>query len=332
MRVGNIALWAVFSALTVVTHSAAADESPSVAPLRQSMEDAWWTGPLLAASASTLPQGHVLFEPYIYDVMPYARLDSHGVSHAGAHSNNFGSQSYLNYGLADRFTVGLIPRFGYDQPGSGRNSSRIGVGDLTVQAQYRLTQFQERHWLPTISLNLSETLPLGEYDRLDRPSDGFGAGAYTTTLSLYSQSYFWLSNGRILRARLNLSYALSGRVRIVDRSVYGTTGGFRGDASPGDTAVGNLAFEYSATRNWVLALDLWYEQDDATHVFGSYSNGEGPPAVQYSSGVGRVFYVAPALEYNWNSRVGVIFGVRLVAAGRSETATVTPVLAINCVF
>ena len=36
---------------------------------RQSMDDAWWTGPLLAASASSLPRGHFLVEPYLYDII-----------------------------------------------------------------------------------------------------------------------------------------------------------------------------------------------------------------------------------------------------------------------
>ena len=31
---------------------------------RQSLSDAWWTGPIAAAGADTLPPGHVLFEPY----------------------------------------------------------------------------------------------------------------------------------------------------------------------------------------------------------------------------------------------------------------------------
>jgi hypothetical protein len=309
----------------------AAAESIGADSSRQSLDEAWWTGPLLAANASTLPPGHFLIEPYVFDELPYGRFDSHGVVRDAPHANDFGSQSYVNYGLLEGFTVGLIPRFAYDEPGIGPSSSGLGVGDLSVQAQYRLTQFQEGHWLPTISVNLMETLPTGAYDRLDRPSDGVGAGAYTTTLSLYSQSYFWLNTGRILRARFNLAYSLSGGVNIQGASVYGTTAGFHGRAAPGDTAVADMGFEYSATRNWVLALDLWYERDDATSVSGLYPpTGSTPPAFQSTSPVGRVFYVAPALEYNWNSRIGVIFGFRLAAAGRNETATFTPVMAINC--
>ena len=30
---------------------------------RQSLDDAWWTGPLLASGASTQPKGHIMFVP-----------------------------------------------------------------------------------------------------------------------------------------------------------------------------------------------------------------------------------------------------------------------------
>jgi len=40
----------------------------------QSRDDAWWTGPMLAPSAATLPQGHVLVEPYLFNVMSYGRF------------------------------------------------------------------------------------------------------------------------------------------------------------------------------------------------------------------------------------------------------------------
>ena len=36
--------------------------------VRQSLDDAWWTGPMLAASANTVPKGHFLIEPYLDDV------------------------------------------------------------------------------------------------------------------------------------------------------------------------------------------------------------------------------------------------------------------------
>jgi hypothetical protein len=36
-----------------------------------------------------------------------------------AHSNGFGSLTYVNYGLTDRVTVGLIPTAGFKQVSNG---------------------------------------------------------------------------------------------------------------------------------------------------------------------------------------------------------------------
>ena len=51
---------------------------------RQSLDEAWWTGPLLASGASTLPKGHVLIEPYLYDAKPFGRFDADGKRHSAA--------------------------------------------------------------------------------------------------------------------------------------------------------------------------------------------------------------------------------------------------------
>ena len=40
---------------------------------------------------------------------------------------------------------------------------------------------------------------------------------------------------------------------------------------------------------------------------------------------------APAIEYNFNSKVGVIVGVRLFPAGRNIAATITAAIALNIV-
>lgn len=296
---------------------------------RQSMDDAWWTGPLLAANASSLPHGHFLVEPYLYDIISYAHYDTDGHRVSTPHENDFGSQSYVLYGITDRITAGLIPRFGFEEARQGPSSSSPGVGDLTLQGQYRLTRFQTGSWVPTTSIVLGETVPTGRYDRLgEHPADGFGAGAYTTTVSLYSQDYFWLGNGRILRSRLDLSYAFSHEVSIEGVSVYGTGAGFVGHASPGDTLTIDSSWEYSVTRNWVLALDIVYEHDANTRVAGSYP---GSP-VQQNSGPSWSVGYAPAIEYNWSPRYGVIVGARYIPTGRNFNVTITPVAAINMVF
>lgn len=293
------------------------------ATARQSREDAWWTGPMLANSAETLPLGHVLVEPYVYDVMTDG-------------ADNFGSRAYVLYGLTDNLTVGAIPIIGYTAMHGGPNSSGIGAGDQILQAQYRLTRFQEGSWLPTIALQWQLGVPTGRYQRLARAADGMGSGAWANTLGLNAQSYFWMPNGRILRVRLNVTRTWSGHADLVGVSSYGTGPAFRGKAYPGDNLYVGTSFEYSLSRRWVLALDLTYSRNDPTRVRGVDDPLASPPAaprmpVQLASPRSEAFGYAPAVEYSWTPNIGVLLGVRVIPGGHNVTRSVTPAIAINIV-
>jgi len=295
------------------------------------MADAWWTGPLLAPSANTLPQGHMLIEPYVYDVTTQGFYNSTGTRVSAPHANEFGSLTYFNYGLFNKFTVGVIPVFGYNEVSHGPNSSSLEVGDLNVQAQYRLRLFREGSWLPTISVNFQETLPVGKYDQLgNNANNGLGSGAYTTTLGFYTQTFFWMPNGRILRTRFNATQAFSHSASIQDVSVYGTTQGFRGHASPGAALFLDLAAEYSITHHWVLAGDAVYRHQYNTAVSG-YNLSDPATSIFLNSGPSQVFGFAPAFEYNFTSKVGFIAGARIFPAGKNTTDSITPVIAVNIV-
>jgi hypothetical protein len=303
--------------------AAAPTPSPSP-PTREALSDAWWTGPMFAASAGTLPRGHLLVEPYVYDVIQYGSYDRSGKLLGGQHANSYGSLSYVIYGLADRLSIGAIPTFGINAVENGPTTSGVRFGDQALIAQYRLAQYRAGSWIPTTSINVQETLPTGKYDRLgDNTSNGFGSGAYTTTVSLYTQTYFWMRNGRILRARVDASDAISGGVNLEGASVYGTGGAFHGTARPGRAFTLDIAQEYSITRNWVFATDFVYRHNGNTQVTGQNS--------VTNSGPSDAYFVAPAIEYNWTSNSGILLGVRTIPAGLNTSATLVPALAINMV-
>jgi hypothetical protein len=76
--------------------AAAQQPAASSSSVPQSLNDAWWTGPLLAPSANTLPRGHFLIEPYLYDVITQGSYDSKGTRQSAPHENGFGSLTYIN--------------------------------------------------------------------------------------------------------------------------------------------------------------------------------------------------------------------------------------------
>ena len=288
----------VLLAMLIWAPPSQASEPATTDTMRLAYADTWWTGPLLAASPSALPRGHMLIEPYIYDVIVQGSYDEQGQRHGGAHTDNVRNLSYVLYGLTNQMTVGLLPRFGYDAGGDGVHSTGLQVGDLTVHAHYQLYRFREHRWPPALACVIEETLPTGHYDRLGtHPGDGLGAGVYATTYSLYTQRYFWAPNGRIVRTRLDFSYSHSNSTTLRDVSVYGTQAGFRGQAAPGDSIVIDSAWEYSMTQNWVLALDLEYARSASTHVQGlNDATSATPTAFSVASGTGTTWWRATRQE------------------------------------
>jgi hypothetical protein len=320
-----------FAALVIMAGFAVAQETPVFASVdRQSLDDAWWTGPMLAHSAATLPRGHFAIGPYLDDVTVQGQYDRDGVRRSAPHSNGLRLLTPVFYGLADRVSVGLILTAGYNEVSSGPSSGGIGLADVNLQCQYRLTQFHEGGWIPTTSIAVQETFPAGKYDRLrDRPSDGLGSGAYVTTLAFFAQTYFWLPNGRILRMRFNVLPAFSSSVNVEDVSIYGTGAGFRGHARPGSSIFVDGAWEYSLTRRWVLALDATYRYQGNTPVTGYNTLDSTRAAIELDSGPSDALGLAPAIEYNWTRNLGLLVGARVIPAGRNTAATITPVVAIN---
>lgn len=302
---------AALAATMIVASGAQAEEA------RQSLDDAWWTGPMLASGAGSLPKGRWLLEPYLFDV----RSDD---------GDTVGNLTYVLYGLTDKTTVGVIPTFYFNRPDGAPNSSGVQFGDLTLQGQRQLTQFKPGSWVPTSSIVVQQVLPTGKFDRLGgRAADGVGGGAYTTSLGYNMQTYVWTPNGRIARFRLNTSGAVTRKAKVRDDSVYGTALGFRGHAKPGAQVVVNGAVEYSVTRNWVLALDLVYTHSEPTKVSGADGAGR---AVRFDTGTHDSFAVAPAVEYNFSPTVGALFGMRVIPAINGRQSSVTPALALNMVY
>ena len=293
----------------------------SAAAATESVNDTWSAGTLLSIPAVTIPAGGFLVGAELLDQISHAGGGADAAPAPGLNEAEF--RSAFIYGLSDDLNLGVWPVVGLGELPRGQGGSAIALGDWIAEGQYRLHQFHEGDWLPTLSLDLAETFPTGRYDRLNRFSAPLGAGAYTTTLGLYAQSLFRMPTGRILRAEFNLSYALSSQVGIRGMSIYGTPDGFLGHASPVSSSLGDLTLEYSLSRRWNAATEIQLELDDPTRVTGT---GPSATPIQTSSGLGHVLYVTPYLEYDWSATEGLSFGTRIYATGHNETPNVMPVI------
>jgi hypothetical protein len=286
-------------------------EAADVERLREAMKSARWTGPLLASNAETLPRGHFYTEPYFFDVM------SGGEHHPG-------SSGFYQYGLLDSLTVGVQPNFAF---GTDRANRGASLGDFKLLSQLRLTHFTPEHRVPTVAIVLNAVLPTGKHDRLRPSKNGQGAGSFAPEIGVNVQHYFMLEGDRLLRARINVLQSFPLRTDVTGRSVYGTPPGFRGHAKPGSKTTLIGAVEYSLTKEWVLAFDVEADFWGKTKIVGREVSG-GPLVRQTFPKSWNVGF-APAVEYNWSDRSGVIFGVWIVPKGHNTAASVTPAIAYS---
>ena len=191
-------------------------------------------------------------------------------------------------GPTDRVTVGMIPRFFYDEPAGAANSSGIDVGDLTLQAGYGLTRYQEGSSIPALAFVVRKRC---------RPAATTGCSAER-----------WRGRRELChRVIACIRRTISGcptaascapawisptpsppRVSVQDASVYGTPAGFHGHAYPGDGVTVDAAAEYSVTRNWVLAMDVVYQYNANTRVRG---HGERAGKARAADGLGLFLFV-----------------------------------------
>lgn len=282
----------------------------SVEQWQAAMQSARWTGPLLASNAETLPEGHFYTEPYFFDVIS-----------GGDH--NPGSSGFYQYGLLDNVTVGVQPFFSL---GTQKYNRGAAIGDFKLLSQVRLSHFTPKHHVPSVALVMNLVLPTGKDDHLGALKQGHGNGSFAPEIGVNVQHYFLLGNGRLLRARFNVLKNFPLRHDVSGRSVFGTASDFHGHARPGSKTSLIAGMEYSLTKEWVLALDVERDQWGKTEVAGH--DASGAPVKHISPKSWDVGF-APAVEYNWSDRAGIIAGVWIVPKGHNTESSITPAIAIQ---
>jgi hypothetical protein len=303
-------VWAAVAAALMFSVPDAAAAQTYAERLGAAMKEARWTGPLLASTAETLPQGHFYTEPYFFD----------GISGGEHHP---GTSGFYQYGLTNNWTVGMQPFFSL---GTQRYNREIALGDFKLLSQVRLSHFTPERRVPSVALVTNLIIPTGKSDHLGSLKSGHGSGAFAPEIGVNAQEYFLLNNGRLLRARINVLHDFPLRTGVAGRSVYGTDAGFRGHARPGSKTTIILGSEYSLTKEWVLGFDVEGDHWGKTRITGHDAGGAW---VERTSPVSWNIGFAPAVEYNWSARGGAIFGVWIVPRGHNTQASVTPALAIQ---
>lgn len=291
----------------------------------------WYTGSLVSPSGALTQKGIFAWEPYVTYNQPVGYLDSRGNSGPlHPRQKTVSNFTLYKYSITNSISIQLTPVISYRWKKGDNTSSGLKFGDLPVDLMWRYVNADPKRYIPALSLFAGMAFPTGDYNRLGRAQDGVGAGAYTFRLALTEQSTYTLPGQHELRLRVWSTFRRAvTTAHLHDVTSYGTAAGFKGRAQPGMYGESGFSLEFGINQKWVLALDLARDWANGAHLRGTTSAGKKIDSIAAASGD---WQIAPAIEYNWSPRFGVIAGVSTYFAGHNSGLDVSPQVAFNSVF
>lgn len=294
----------------------------------EKMFNPWYTGPIITPSASMMPPAEFNMQPYLYVTDKYATYneDRHTVSMP----NYIQLQgSYiLQTGITDSVdALAVISGFGNWQNGH----SGGGFGDMATTIGFLICR--ESRYVPKAKFTVSESIPTGKFEHLN-PSglDSTGAGAWGTTFGLGIGKLFFYTTQHPFNTRLFLGYQVWTNVHVNSFNTYGGGYGTRGTVRPGNIFSTDLGLELSINQRWVAALDIVYTATNRTKFSGHPGvTATGAPA-SVGGGFSDNLSLSPAIEYNWNSQLGIIFGGWFSVYGRNSAAFGSGIISVTYTF
>jgi hypothetical protein len=280
----------------------------------------WFTGPLLAPAGKTIPAGHVNFEPYgFFSGYPQG-------------FRNVEVTPVLSVGIMD--FLDLQTSLPYDYNWDKRQHGN-GIGDYSLALGIQVLRQKENSWLPDLRLVLQEVFPTGRFENLTLSklsADQTGIGAYQTFVGLNFQRLTQFANEHYLRTRLSLVTARSSHVTVHGVNAFGGNPLTEGRIKLGSSYSVDLAIEYTLTQNWVPVFEVLYAHSPASNFEGNPGFTPGGTVSSIGGKSSNQASLAPALEYNFNSSLGVIGGVWFSITGPHPAKFVTGTVAVNYYF
>src|SRR3989339_49727 len=221
-----------------------------------SIESPWFTGPLLAPAAHTIPPGH-------YDIEPYLNF----FAFTGSYGDNWKTTSTPNFYSLNLYVPGWIgitsfldfsiALQGFYQFTQGERSTQFG--DLPFGFDIQLLNETEAGWWPSIKMSLQASAPTGKYKNLNPDklgTDAVGSGNWRPGINLVLGRLYQVAANHFLAPRVAFNYTVPTPLHVSNLNVYGGTEGTSGTVYPGNSFWVDCGLEYNMTQKWALALDL----------------------------------------------------------------------------
>lgn len=291
----------------------------------------WYTGPLITPGASMMPLGHGNTQPYLFFTDTYASYDSDRNA-VSLSSDLFQIKAAANIqtGITDNFDLNLNFQ-GVHNRQYGKSSG--GFGDMSAVAG--LLVLKQGPYIPQVKFTITQSFPTGKYKDLNTDGlalDATGAGAFSTQIAfIISKVVFW-ETAHPMNLRLFGGYNRSSSVHVSGYHAYGGGIGTKGIIYPGDNFSLDFGCEFSIDQKWVLATDLVYSTQGSTPFYGTA--GVLPTGLSASNGApsNDNLSISPAIEYNFNPKIGLIAGAWITLYGRNSSKFASGVISATFSF
>lgn len=294
----------------------------------------WYTGPLITPSATMVPPGYGMVQPYLYFTDRYGVFDE--------------DRNWVN--APNRFTIQVQPvilQVGVTKSVDATISLSAlgrwqqgkfsgGYQDMGLAMGFMIQE--QGLYVPKAKFTVSQSLPTGKYKNLnpdDLGLDATGAGAWQTTFTLaFGKLLFW-NTLHPFNTRLALQYSIPTPIKVTNFNAYGGGYGTKGTVHPGQGFSADLGLEVSINQPWVVALDVVYNCTNRT-TFSGYpgrvAQSSTSALASVTSGFSDQLSLAPAVEYNFNENMGMLWGAWFTVYGRNASNFVSGIFSWYWMF
>lgn len=274
------------------------------------MFNPWYTGPLITPSPGMMPPGQANIQPYTIFGCNYANFNKNRKSVSLPHNlyslrQTAGMATGLTKSVDLAWTPSAVVQWQNHQTGGGFQDFSATIGFLINP---------ETLYIPGMKFTINETFPTGKYQHLSLNGLGLnatGGGSYQTQFGFAISKVIWWIYDHPLNLRYFIGYTIQTAVHVKGFNNYGGDLLTDGTVKPGNSLTTDLGIELSLTQRWVLALDIAYVAQNKTSFHGTTTAPVG-------GGYNDNLSLAPAIEYNWNPNLGIVFGSQFSVYGRNS--------------
>lgn len=289
-------------------------------------EKPWFTGPLLTPSPWVVRYGYTNLEPYIFYTQTDGSYDDNWKAQSAAKSITLRSSLVAYVGISEKVAFKFSPAFGKKHRG---DASSVRFEDLPVEFNFQLYRAPNSS---AVKFIIGETFPTGEYQKLDSTknrTDAGGSGSFQTLIGFIAGQVFPMKGMHTFRYRAYFSYIYSAPVHVRGFNAYGGAANTVGKIFPGNTFRFFLGLEYSLSQRWTLAMDFREVYQTKTRFSGTRGTTSTGATASIGSLPSHSFSLAPAIEYNFNKKMGLVAGPWFTFAGKNTSRFLSWAIAFN---